>query len=206
MPTMLKRALIVCCIAIPSLVSAAGTSPVEKSAVPHQTTAPAPPEILQTPVSTVQSARIGYADIARIGTESERGKALKIQLISKKDKLQGIIDEKKKSIEKLKTSIEAKFASMTPQQREAKSKEFQKKLEELRKFVQAAEEELFVLQDKETRSLYEAIEHAAAAHGKANGFAAIVAKKELLYTGSTVDAQDVTDVLINAVNQADQKK
>jgi len=58
----------------------------------------------------------------------------------------------------------------------------------------------------ETRALYEAIEQAAVEHGKANIFAAIVVKKELLYVGSSVDAQDVTDALIKTLNQAGQKK
>ena len=101
---------------------------------------------------------------------------------------------------------DAKFAKMTPQQREAKSKEFQKKVEEFQKFARTSEEELLVLQDKETRMLYEAIEQSAVAHGKANGFDAIVVKKEMLYVGSLVNAQDVTDDLIKALNQTAQKK
>jgi hypothetical protein len=44
------------------------------------------------------------------------------------------------------------------------------------------------------------------AHGKANGFAVIVVKKELLYIGSSADTSDVTDDLIKALNQAPQKK
>lgn len=206
MPTIFRRVLIACFFALPSLVFAADNTPEVKPSTPTQTTVSAPTEAVLKPAVAVQAARIGYVDIARIGTESERGKALKTLLTTKKDKLQGKIDGKKKQIEKLKTSIEAKIASMTPQQRETKSKEFQKKLEELQKFAQASEEELLVLQDKEARALYEAIEQSATAHGKANGFAAIVVKKELLYVGGSVDAQDVTEALIKALNQADQKK
>jgi outer membrane protein len=95
---------------------------------------------------------------------------------------------------------------MTPQQRDAKSKEFQKKLEEFQKLAQASEEELLALREKETRALYESIEQAAVEHGKANAFAAIVVKKELLYVGSSVDVQDVTDPLIKSLNLTGQKK
>jgi outer membrane protein len=95
---------------------------------------------------------------------------------------------------------------MTPQQREAKSKEFQKKVEEFQKFAQTSEGELHALQEKETKSLYEAIEQSATAHGKANGFAAVIVKKELLYIDNTVEAQDVTDALIKALNQVGEKK
>lgn len=208
MPTIFKRALTACFFALPSFVFAADKAAEVTPTMPTVTsvTTPAESPLKSGPVAAVQSARIGYVDIVRIGTESERGKALKSLLTAKKDTLQGKIDGKKKQIEKLKTSIEAKIATMTPQQRETKSKEFQKRLGELQKFAQTSEEDFFFLQEKETRALYEAIEQSAEAHGKANGFAAIVVKKELLYVGSSVDARDVTDSLIKALNQTDQKK
>jgi outer membrane protein len=200
MPTTFKKILIACLFALPSLACAAENISEVKPPTP------APAEVVQKPVAVVQSARIGYVDIVRIGTDSERGKALKALLIARKDSLQGKIDGKKKQLDKLKTSIEAKLATMTPPQREARSKEFQKKLEELQKFAQTSEKELVDLQEKETKTLFDAMEQAAIAHGTANGFAAIVIKKELLYVGSSVDAQDVTDALIKALNQSDQKK
>ena len=205
MPTNFKRALIACLIALPSLAFAADNAAEVKPPTPAPTAVSAPAEAASKPAAAAQNARIGYVDIARIGTESEPGKALRIRLTSTKDKLQSKIEGKKKAIDKLKASIEAKIATMTPKQREAKSKEFQKKLEELQKFAQAAEEEFLTLQEKETKTLYEAIEKAAVEHGKANGYAAIVVKKELLYVGSSVDAQDVTDALIKALNQTEKK-
>ncbi|NTW98799.1 MAG: OmpH family outer membrane protein [Geobacteraceae bacterium] len=206
MSTHFKRVLITCLLALPSLAFAADNAAETKPSVPPQTTASAPAEAAPKAAAATQSTRIGYVDIARIGTESERGKALRTQLMSRKDSLQGKIEGKKKSLDRLKTSIEAKIATMTPKQREAKSKEFQKKLEELQKFAQTSEEEFGALQEKETGALFRAIEQSAVEHGKANGYAAIVVKKELLYVGSSVDAQDVTDALIKALNQADQKK
>ena len=206
MPTLFKRILIACLIALPSLAFAAENGAEVKPTTPPQTAVSATVEAAPKPAAAAQTARIGYVDIAKIGSESERGKALRSLLTTKKDELQGKVDGKKKSIEKLKTSIEAKIAKMTPQQREAKSKEFQKKLEDLQKFAQASEEEFLALQEKETRALYESIEQSAVEHGKTNGFAAIVVKKELLYVGSSVDAQDVTDALIKVLNQSGQKK
>lgn len=208
-----NKLLIALIIALPTLSNAADVAPsAEPKAAPSAQTTVGKPQVIATenkPTETAavrHSVKIGYVDIARIGTESDRGKALKTLLTAKKDQLQGKIDGKKKQIEKLKTSIEAKIAAMTPQQREAKSKEFQKKLEEFQKFAQKSEEEFFTLQEKETKELFEGIETAAVAHGKANGFSVIVVKKELLYVGSAVDAQDVTEALIKALNEAGQKK
>lgn len=204
MPTMSKKVLLACLLVFPSFVFAADNAVEVKSPL----TAPAQVETVlpSVPAKAVSTTVIGYVDIARIGSESERGKALKALLTTKKNTLQGKVEGKKKQVEKLKAAIEAKIATMTPQQREARSKEFQKKVEEFQKFAQTSEEEFYTLQEKETKSLYEAIEQAAVAHGKANGFAVIVIKKELLYIGSSVDAKDVTDDLIKALNLADGKK
>jgi outer membrane protein len=206
MPTYRKSILIACLIALPTVVFAADNAVETIPAVPLPATISAPVEAVVTAVATTQNARIGYVDIVRIGSDSERGKTLKSLLTTKKDSLQGIIDVKKKQIEKLKASIEAKIATMTPAQREAKSKEFQKKMEEFQKFARTSEEEFYRLQEKETKALYEVIGQSAAAHGKANGFAAIVVKKELFYVGSAVDTKDITDDLIKALNLTDQKK
>ncbi len=200
-------------VLLPTLsVAADGAQTAEpKVSTPAKTSLGTPPLITAeskpeaaTPVR--QSTRVGYVDIVRIGTESDKGKALRALLDAKKNQLQGKIDGKKKQIEKLKTSIESKIATMTPPQREAKSKEFQKKLDEYQKFVRTAEEEFMALQEKETKALFEEIERTSAAHGAAGGFAVIVIKKELLYVGNAVDAQDVTEAVIKLMNEAGQKK
>ena len=56
------------------------------------------------------------------------------------------------------------------------------------------------------RSLFGEIEKVVTDYGKANGFAAIVAKKELLYQGSIVTVQDVTEDILKLVNEKGQKK
>lgn len=215
----MKQLLIAMIIVLPALSNAADNVPVTSptTAVPApaavvvpqaQAVAPAivPPAKPADAAATLPSPKLGYVDIARIAGDSDRGKALKALLNTKKNALQAKIDGKKKQIEKFKASIEAKLPVMTPQQREAKSREFQKKLEDFQKFARNSEEELYKLQEKETKALYEDMEKAAAEHGKANDFAVIVVKKELLYVGNAVDAQDVTDALIKALNAAGPKK
>ncbi len=200
-------------IAIPTMTNAAEKAPAAE--IKDAVTAPVAVVAPQTPAAdaktskatvVIQNPKLGYVDIVKIGGDSDRGKALKALLTSKKEALQTKIDGKQKQIEKLKKSIEAKLAIMSPQQREAKSKEFQKKLEEFQKFARSSEESLYTLQEKETKALFEDMEKAAVAYGKANDFAAIVIKKELLYVGNAVDAQDVTDALIKSLNEAGKKK
>ena len=209
---MKKRLLLALLIALPALANAADSisvvEPKGAAATIEATTPQIPTAPLQTAATAaaLPAAKLGYVDIVRIGGDSERGKALKSLLTTRKDALQKKIDGRKKQIEKLKASIESKLSSMTPQQREAKSKEFQKKLEDFQKFVRSSEEELYTLQEKETTALFADVEKTAVDYGKANDFAVIVVKKELLYVGNAVDAQDVTDALIKALNAAGAKK
>ncbi|MBC7963131.1 MAG: OmpH family outer membrane protein [Steroidobacteraceae bacterium] len=213
MPSQFKKLLIAMIITLPTLANAADGTPADAT----KSTAPAAAAVnaQQTPAAAAkpseatavrQSLKLGQVDIVRIGGESDRGKALKALLTSRKNALQTKIDGRKKQIEKFKTSIESKLPGMTPPQREAKSKEFQKKMEDFQKFARSSEEELYTLQEKETKALFEVMEQSAAAYGKANDFAAIVVKKELLYVGNTVDTRDVTDELIKSMNAAGHKK
>jgi outer membrane protein len=201
-----KIILTTCIFIFPTLVFAADKPTGLKPTLPEQPAIATPAEALLKPASPVISPRIGYIDISRIGAESDKGKALKVLLTAKKDAIQGKIDGKKKQLEKLEKSIKAKLATMTPQQRETKSKQFQKKVEEFRLFARSSEEEFFDMQEKETKEFYVAIEQSAVELGKTDGFAAVVIKKELLYIGKNVVEQDVTDALIKALNQSGQKK
>jgi outer membrane protein len=184
-------------VAVPS--SAAPSSAV--SASPEQK------KVESAPASQpAQAIRIGYVDITRIGNESVPGKAAQARFKAKADKYQSQITAKQKQLEKQKAAIEAKLPSMLPEQRAAKAREFEKKVEEYRKFVQNAEKELKPLEEELGRSLFGTIEKVVADYGTANGFAAIVAKKELLYQGSVVTTLDVTGDILKLVNEKGEKK
>ena len=115
--------------------------------------------------------------------------------------LQGQIEAKRKQLDKQKSAIEAKLKTLTPPQREAKAKEFQKKVEEFQKFGMNAEKELQTRQEEFSVKLFKAIEQASADLGKAKGLSLVVVKRELLYLGSGVDAQDVTDDVIKKIDK-----
>jgi outer membrane protein len=123
-----------------------------------------------------------------------------------KKALQGKIENKRKQLEKQQAAIEAKLKTLTPQQREAKAKEFQKKVEEFQKFGLNAEKELQAKQEEFSDKLFKAIEQASAELGKAKGLALVVIKRELLFLGSGVDVQDVTDGVIKLIDGKEAKK
>lgn len=218
MTIMLKKLLLVTLVAsFPALAAAAdptpaaGAKPAAAAETPQKSPTAASTESKPSDAAAArQTTRIGFVDILRILNETERGKSVKAKLKGMKDKLQARIDAKRKQLEKLRASLEAKMPTLSPEQREPKAKEFQKELqkkaEEFQKFGKQLEEEFYTTQGKESKGLDDATEQAAVAYGKANGFAVIVVKKELLYVGDNIDAQDVTDALIKAMDEAARKK
>jgi outer membrane protein len=187
--------LLTCSLAVPVSAeenSAAGTHTVPPAA-PAQKTA--------EPAATQQPTRLGYVDISRIATESETSKAGQAELDVLKKKLQGQIEDKQKQLGKQEADIKAKLNTYTAKQREAKIKEFQKKLEALQKFGQNAEKQLQDKQAEFSEKIFKAVEQASADLGKAKGLALVVIKRELLYLGSGVDAQDVTDEVIRQIDK-----
>jgi outer membrane protein len=166
----------------------------------------APPQKTPEALTTQKPMRLGHVDLMRINSESEFGKAGLKQLESRKKKLQAQIESKRKQLEKMRSDIEAKIKSLTPVQREAKAKEFQKKVEEFQKFGQNSENELQTLQQELGSALFDKIERACVEYGKSNGLALIVIKRELLYLDSAVEAVDVTDAVVKMLNEKEPKK
>ena len=162
---------------------------------------PAPLQKPSEPVSVQQHMRLGHVDIMRIGTESETGKTGQAELAKLEKKLRSKIEAKQKQLEKYKAGIEAKLPTLTPAQREAKAKEFQKKVEEFQKFGMEAKKEFEAKQEEFSDKLFKAVEQASAEVAKAKGLALVVIKRELLYLGNGVEAQDVTDDVIKKIDK-----
>jgi outer membrane protein len=206
--------LLVC--ALPTLAGATDNVPAPSVPTPVPAAAPklsiAP--TLQPPAPTAPSkateacsaTQIGYVDLVRIGSESEPGKEGLAKLSERQKKLKGQLEAKRKYLDKQRAAIEAKLSSLSPQQREAKGKEFGKKVEEFQKFGQNAEEQLQKLLQELSSSLYKKVEQTANEYGKANGFTAIFVKRDLLYAADGVDVKDVTDQVTKLLNEKGQKK
>jgi outer membrane protein len=150
--------------------------------------------------------RLGYVDVAKIGSESDLGKQYANEAKQKQQKFQDQIESRKKQLEKQKKTIEAKIASMTPAQRESKGKEFQKKVEEFQKFGLNAEKELFSFQEQLSKSMIEEVEKAAAEYGKSDGLALVVVKQEMFYLSGEVDSIDITSGVIKIMNANKKNK
>lgn len=145
--------------------------------------------------------RIGYVDILKIAAESDAGKVAKAHFEAKADRYKAQLDTKQKLLEKQKATLEAKLPTYSPEQRAAKIKAYEKKVEELRKMLEKADQEMRPMQEELIKEVYAKIESAAQAYGAEKGFSAIIEKRELLYLGKQIDAEDVTEALIKELNK-----
>jgi len=180
---------------------AAATVPATVAAAPAATVASEP-----ATVTTNQSVKIGYIDMSKIASETDKGKAVTVALKARSGKLRTKIEARQKQIEKQKTAIEAKIASLTPKQREAKAKEFQKKMEDYQKLVRASDLEMQELQEKLTTDLFNAVKKAASDYGKSHGYAAVVSKKDFLYQADTPEPKDLTEEISAILDQKQKSK
>ncbi len=173
--------------------------------VPASPATPAQP-VRVPPTRPAQAVKIGFVDMSRVAGESVPGKAAAGNVKARSGKFRSQIETRQKQLEKQKADIEAQMQTLTPEQRTAKAKEFQKKLGDFQKFVEKAQKDLQTREAELLGKLYKAIEKSAGDYGQANGFAAVVAKKELLYLGDNVEVKDVTDEIIKMVNEGQGKK
>lgn len=200
----------VCLCALPLFAVAApasgplpAASPALEAApavAPAAAPAPAPEQKEVAAPAPAPRFRIGVVDIVRVGKESEEGKAIQVKLMERLDKFKAQLAAKQKQLEKQKAAIEAKLSSLLPEQRAAKGREFEKKVEAFRKQAQSGEKELMKVQEEMTTKLLKKIEQASAAYGTKAGFDAIVVKKDLLFQSGSVESVDVTEELIKQVN------
>lgn len=151
-------------------------------------------------IPSAKAFRLGYADMSKIAEKSDAAKIAKAHFEAKADKFKAQLETKQKLLEKQKAALEAKLPTYTPEQRNAKIKEYEKKVEELRKMLVKADQELKPLQEELVKNIYGRIEKVAREYGTAKGYSAIVEKRELLYLGGNVEAEDLTDALIAELN------
>lgn len=160
---------------------------------------------LKDAAQPVAAPRIGVVDINKVSSESFLGKAAQHKIKAQQTKLQKQIEAKRKQLDKFKADTERQLPGLSPQQREAKSKEFQKRVAVFQKFGMNAEKELMDSQQKLMKELFEAIGQAAEELGKSKGVAAIVINRELLFVGAGVEPLDLTADLVKLLNDKEKK-
>jgi outer membrane protein len=152
-------------------------------------------------LSAKPAARIGFVDLMKIAEESTIGKASKARFNERSNKIQAQLSAKQKQLEKQKSALEAKLPTLIPDQRGAKIKEYEKKVDEFRAAVKNAEKDIQPLQEELTQSITAQALAACEAYGKENGFSLISVRKDLLYVAAGYETSDITSEIIKKMNE-----
>jgi len=203
------------------VVFAAESKPADKGSVAASPAMPSAPTQTKT-VPVVPSAptipaaaqiRIGYVDMGKLTAESELGKSSFAQIKAKQEKFQKEFLGRRTRIEKQNAALQGTFAKLSPEERAARSKEFQKKgkalqkkFEALQKDAMQADKQLQALQAELDKNFGTLVEKVAADYGKANGLTLVLVKRTMLYMASGIDLKDATDGIIKQMNAEGQKK
>ncbi len=97
---------------------------------------------LITLAQTAQPVKIGYIDLQKVMFESEKGRQAKKALTDEAEKLKRDLNQRQDEIQKLKDSIERQSATITPEARADREKQYQTKLKDYQRLASDFEQDL----------------------------------------------------------------
>ena len=162
--------------------------------------------ILLTPyISKAQSTNLACVDLKRVIVESDQGKQVQKVLTDEAERMKKNVDAKQDELQKLKDAIEKQGATITPEARAEKEKQYQTKLKDYQRLTGDYQSEL---QQKDTEYMQKILlelEGIIKAIGEKEKYAIILEKNQagILYS---IPAVDITDKVVAAFNEASKKK
>lgn len=149
--------------------------------------------------------KIAYVDLKVILNESDAGKKAKAELESLIKTKQAAIDEKGKSIEKLKGEFEKQASVLSPEAKKSKEEEIERLLRDYQRLVQDSQGELKKREDKYTESIIREIRDIIDKIGKEEGYSLILENVEGIILYSKKDL-DITEKVIKRYNELKPKE
>ncbi len=162
--------------------------------------------ILLTPfISKAQSANIACVDLKRVIFESDQGKQIQKTLTDEAGRMKKDVDAKQDELQKLKDAIEKQGATITPEARADKEKQYQSKLKDYQRLTGDYQSELQQKESEYMQKILTEIEAIIKALGEKEKYTVILEKNQggILYS---VPSVDITDKIIASFNEAARKK
>jgi outer membrane protein len=147
--------------------------------------------------------KIGSVDLPQVAEKSEAGAKAMATLKELYDKFQATVKTKEKELEKLKTALQGK--NLTPANREAKEKQFQKKFGEYQQFGKSAQQEFAQKQAELSKQVKDDLDRQIKDYGRDQGYALILNKEGLVYNDSKFEVKDLTEDIIKIINGPGKK-
>jgi len=152
-----------------------------------------------------QTQNIVYIDLQRVMLESEKGKEAKKALTSEAERLKKNLDGKQEELQKMKDTIEKQGATITPDARAEKEKQYQIKLKDYQRLYNDYQGELQQKDMEFTQKIVKDLEEIIKNMGEKEKYMLILEKNQagILYGAPAVD---ITNKVINLYNEVAKKK
>jgi outer membrane protein len=200
----MKRITLFLCLCLLSMSQFALAADETKAATTEPKAATTEPKAATTePKASTVEVKIGSVDLPLVAEKSEAGARAMATLKELYDKFQATVKAREKELEKLKTALQGK--NLTPANREAKEKQFQKKFGEYQKFGKNAQQEFAQKQAELSKQVKDDLDRQIKDYGRDQGYALILNKEGLVYNDNRFEVKDLTDELIKIINGAGKK-
>lgn len=150
-------------------------------------------------------AKVGYVDLRVALNDSEAGKKAKIELESLIKTKQTAIDEKGKSVEKLKADLEKQTSVLSPEARKTKEDEIERLLRDYQRLVQDSQNEVKKKEGELTGAILKDLRDVVEKIGQDEGYSLILENVEGIILFSRKDL-DITDRVVKIFNEQRTKK
>ncbi|MCX7857436.1 MAG: OmpH family outer membrane protein [Deltaproteobacteria bacterium] len=152
-----------------------------------------------------QQVNIGYVDLQRVMLESEKGKEAKKTLTEEANKMKKSLDAKQEELQKMKDALERQGATITPEARAEKEKQYQSKLRDYQRAYSDYQAELQQKDMELTQGILKEIEEVIKVLGEKEKFTIIFEKNQAGILFAT-PAIDITDKVIKQYNEMTKKQ
>jgi len=149
--------------------------------------------------------RIGYVDLRVALNESDSGKKAKAELESLIKTKQVAIDEKGKTVEKLKVELEKQSSVLSGEAKKAKEDEIERLVRDYQRLVQDSQAEIKKKEDKYTETIVKELRAIVEKIGKDESYSLILENVENIILYSNKDL-DLTDRVIKKFNELKAKE
>ncbi len=163
--------------------------------------------ILLTPLAAKSQSAIGiaYIDLQKVMLESEPGKQIRGSLTKEAERLKGSLDSKQAELQRLKDAVEKQGATITPEARAQKEKDYQAKLKDYQRLYNDYQAELQQKDMEFTQKVLKQVEEVVKALGEKEKYTLILEKSQagILFATPSID---ITNRVITLFNESAKKK
>ncbi len=153
---------------------------------------------------TAQPVKIGYIDLQRVMLESAKGKEARKGLTDEADKLKKTLTQKQDEIQKLKDALEKQAATITPEARAEKERQYQTKLKDYQRLAGDYETELRQKDVETSQRILKELEEVVRKMGDTEKYTLILERTQAgILFGSP--ANDITEKVISLYNETAKK-